>query len=485
MTTGFDLSVNNYSTEDILSLLGLGTNPSITEINNKINIFVNMFREIDDDNNDDNEDDNNEDDNNDNNDDNNDNNKNIQLIIDFFHELESRLYKDLFENIEINAENYSDYIQPHNINNGLDVSRPFPSVANNYNNFNPEELVTCEKVNIIEEDNVPGRQDFVTINDDLNFKKIHINFEFSTNNLLFVTENCKTNDNKSVFARTTFKYRFNQQLNNIIELFLSQIIIPMPYTVSDYKNNNIITITIGGNDHVLEIDNIYLIYYTDIISFVNYLNNKLIPNNTILSSTPNNFNAQYQDVGNNRYRLIFSGNSQFSMTFSSTTNGEPLHPSYALHKLLGFDQVTINASNPSSGNYIIEGERIFLDQPRLCLTLDDNTVNYRRNLEINGDYTIPNILGILSLTAADLAANDHILNISFSITDRTEYCRKYNGLVNLDTITIKFRDVHGILQQIPKEGLNRNNFTFIINVTQKSPDINGTNIVEEPNYRVN
>lgn len=267
----------------------------------------------------------------------------------------------------------------------------------------------------------------------------------------------------------------------------------MPYTISDYKNNNIITINISGGEQVLEIDNIYLIYYTDIISFVNYLNNELIPSNTILSSTPNNFNAQYQDVGNNRYRLIFSGNSQFSMTFSSTTNGEPLHPSYALHKILGFDQVTINASNPSSGNYIIGGRRIFLDQPRLWFILDDNIVNYQPNLQINGDNTVANdILGILSSPASDLAANDHILNLSFSITDRTEYCRKYNGLVNLDTITIKFRDVYGILQQIPREGLNGNNFTFIINITQNIaditqniPDINGTNIVEEPNYRVN
>ena len=46
MSLGFDLSVDNYSTEDILSLLGLGSNPSITEINNKIMIFTNMFREV-------------------------------------------------------------------------------------------------------------------------------------------------------------------------------------------------------------------------------------------------------------------------------------------------------------------------------------------------------------------------------------------------------------------------------------------------------
>ena len=46
MSLGFDLSVDNYSTEDILSLLGLESNPSITEINNKIMIFTNMFREV-------------------------------------------------------------------------------------------------------------------------------------------------------------------------------------------------------------------------------------------------------------------------------------------------------------------------------------------------------------------------------------------------------------------------------------------------------
>ncbi len=46
MSLGFDLSINNYSIDDLLTLLGLDSNPSIPEVNNKLNIFIDMFTGI-------------------------------------------------------------------------------------------------------------------------------------------------------------------------------------------------------------------------------------------------------------------------------------------------------------------------------------------------------------------------------------------------------------------------------------------------------
>ena len=89
-------------------------------------------------------------------------------------------------------------------------------------------------------------------------------------------------------------------------------------------------------------------------------------------------------------------------------------------------------------------------------------------------------MALLYLNASDLAANDHILYGVFNITDRTQNGRKYNGFVNLTTITVKFVDnITGIIQQIPLQGYNRNTFSFILNITQNIPDINQTDIIED------
>ena len=470
MSLGFDLSVDNYSTEDILSLLGLGSNPSITEINNKIMIFTNMFREVnhkqkyqqvygDEDGEGEEGEGEGEPDN------------NVEKIINFFAQIESRLYTDLFENIEIKADNYLDYSKPHIINNGLDVTRPFPNMSNLYDNIAPQELVLCQDANIIEEDNnneteEEKEEEIVTIN-DIKFNQVHLNFEFSINDQLFATDNCKTED------RTIFKYRFNQQLNNVSELFLSQITVPVPYTISEFKKNNtfIIHDVSNGDSHTITIEDAYLIYYTDIESLVNYLNDEYFENEDNSSNILGHITLTQRPKPSSRFYLRFdlSNNPSFTtFTLDFNVDQEPIHPDYALNKILGFSETLFEDKTRVNGNVID------LIQPRLCFILDDGQVNYEQNLQINGDSILANdILGLLYLNAADLVANDHILYGVFNITDRTQNGRKYNGFVNLTTITVKFIDnITGIIQQIPLQGYNRNTFSFILNITQNIADIN-------------
>ena len=476
MSLGFDLSVDNYSTEDILSLLGLESNPSITEINNKIIIFTNMFREVnhkqkyeqvDADEEEGEEGEHAEPDN------------NVEKIINFFGELESRLYTDLFENIEIKPDNYLDYARPHIINNGLDVTRPFPNMSNLYDNIDPQELVLCQDANIIEQVNnnetEEEEEEIITIN-DIKFNEVHLNFEFSINDQLFATDNCKTED------RTIFKYRFNQQLNNVSELFLSQITVPIPYTISQFKKNNTFIIHDVNNDesHTIIIEDAYLIYYTDIESLVNYLNDEYFENEDNSSNILGHITLTQRPKPSSRYCLRFdlSNNPSFTtFTLNFNVDQEPIHPEYALNKILGFNGPLFENET------ILKGNVIDLIQPRLCFILDDGQVNYEQSLQINGDSILANdILGLLYLNAADLAVNDHILYGVFNITDRTQNGRKYNGFVNLTTITVKFIDnITGIIQQIPLQGYNRNTFSFILNITQNIPDINQTDIIEESN----
>lgn len=483
MSLGFDLSVDNYSTEDILSLLGLGSNPSITEINNKIMIFTNIFRQVNSGPHD-NDDPDNEDQDPDNQGSND--NENIEKIINFFQELESRLYTDLFENIEIKADNYLDYSKPHIINNGLDVTRPFPNMSNLYDNIAPQELVLCQNANIIEEDNNIGREEEeeeenIQINDDIKFNEVHLNFEFSINDQLFATDNCKTED------RTIFKYRFNQQLNNVSELFLSQITVPVPYTISEFKKNNTFIIHDDNNsiDHTIIIEDAYFIYKTDIDSLVNYLNDEYFENEDNSSNILGHITLTQRARASTRFYLRFellSDPSFTTFTLKFDVDQEPIHPEYALNKILGFydppyeNKRVVKGLDPS-------GQGIYLVQPRLCFILDDGQVNYEQNLQINGDSILANdILALLYLNASDLAANDHILYGVFNITDRTQNGRKYNGFVNLTTITVKFVDnITGIIQQIPLQGYNRNTFSFILNITQNIPDINQTDIIEDSN----
>ena len=300
------------------------------------------------------------------------------------------------------------------------------------------------------------------INTEVSKTEKHYNYEFSVFNQELVTDKCKAID------RTIFKYRFNESMNDVTELYLSKIVLPMPYTISTYRQNNRFYIrdNSGGTVWTIEIEDAYLVYYTDIESMVAYLNSEYF-NEDNSSNILGNITVSSRAKTGSRLSLRFdlSNNplySTFSLSFLNGNDSEPIHPEYALNQLLGFYDI----------EYLditrLDGSAIFMTQPKLYFSLDDNQINYNQNLRTVGFHTLTNnILGSIYLNAADLADNDHILYNAFSLTEVTQNGRIYNGPVNLDTLTVRFYDVNGILQQIPSQGYNADCFYFIIKITRE------------------
>lgn len=422
---GFDLSINNYTLDDLLGLLGLGSNPSIPEINNKLQIFIDRFRQVD--------------------------NANSAKIIDFFGEVGSRLEQELFEDQDYEATNlYSD------MNN------------NNNNLLNPEELLVCE--DSIDQELAPTSQERIIMDAPENMVERHYNYEFSVFEQEMVSD---------VTERTRFKFRFNELLTNVKELYLSKIVIPMPYTISSYLHNNEFAIIDNSSNErwTITIEDSHLHYYTDIEALQKYLNSEyfnpvdnsdnILGNITvsILPKPGSRFALRFDLSTNNPmysdFSLDFRQEREYWCRNNGNNNNNGDNNVYALNKLLGFnEQLYLNVTR-------VDGSGIFITQPKLYISLDDNQINYNQNLRTIGLHTLKNnIIGTIYLNAADLAANDHILYNQFTITEVTQNGRIYDGLVNLDTLTVRFYDVNGILQQIPREGYDGNCFYFVFKITR-------------------
>tara|TARA_A100001015_G_scaffold97156_1_gene107820 strand:- start:4248 stop:5576 length:1329 start_codon:yes stop_codon:yes gene_type:complete len=420
---GFDLSINNYTLDDLLGLLGLGSNPSIPEINNKLQIFIDRFRQVD--------------------------NANSAKIIDFFGEVGSRLEQELFEDQDYEATNlYSD--------------------MNNNNLLNPEELLVCE--DSIDQELAPTSQERIIMDAPENMVERHYNYEFSVFEQEMVSD---------VTERTRFKFRFNELLTNVKELYLSKIVIPMPYTISSYLHNNEFAIIDNSSNErwTITIEDSHLHYYTDIEALQKYLNSEyfnpvdnsdnILGNITvsILPKPSSRFALRFDLSTNNPmysdFSLDFRQEREYWCRNNGNNNNNGDNNVYALNKLLGFnEQLYLNVTR-------VDGSGIFITQPKLYISLDDNQIKYNQNLRTIGQHTLKNnIIGTIYLNAADLAANDHILYNQYTITEVTQNGRIYDGLVNLDTLTVRFYDVNGILQQIPREGYDGNCFYFVFKITR-------------------
>lgn len=440
MSLGFDLSVNNYTIEDLLTLLGLGSNPSIPEVNNKLNIFMDMFTGI--------------------------SGESSGEIINFFEDVGERLNEDFFEATEFQSDNIFNYVEPHMMDNAISVTRPFPHMLDMDNGISPEDLIVCRDVDIDEEQQVSTREDGTFIIDVPSKKEKHYNYEFTVENLDVVTD---------VDERTTFKYSFNELLTDVKELYLSQIVIPLPYTISSYKQNNRFTITdvSSGQLYNIIIEDSYLIHQVDIQTFVTYLNNEyfLNPDNSgnILGNITLSL-IQKASSQRNSLRFELSNNpvySKFTLSFDISNQFACFNPVYGLNKILGFNLVYENVNR-------VDGDTIFLTQPKIYFSLDDNQINFNQNLRTLGNSIgVNNILGFAFLNSADLVANNYIIVNVFSTTQVTQNSRIYNGPVNLDTFTVRFYDVNKVLQQIPLAGFDGNCFYFTLLIKRLVADING------------
>lgn len=436
MSLGFDLSVNNYSIEDLLNILDLGSNPSIPEVNNKINMFINIFNKSD--------------------------SKNSNLAIQFFQDIRERLSNDFFNEIEIEPDNYFDYTQPFQTNS----SRPFPTITTD-NNLQTEELVysSDNNNNAIE----PISDDDITISNNTKFIDINKVIEYSVR---FIEE---TN---SEYERTVFKYKSTSVMNNTTSIHLSSISIPVPYTISEYKKNNRFTIIDNSNNtHTIDISDCYFHHYTDVDNLIADLNEKYFQNSDLSHTILQDISLvkfPANPIRSQRPKLRFilhpsSSHTSFILSFDVSRNN-CINSYYHLNKILGFDDISYNSSDLSN-NGTISGNYIFFEQPRLYVSVDDNQVHYYQNLELVGSNILTNyILGSIYLNISDLVANNYILVNAMFTTEVNQFSRIYYGPVNLDTLTIKFYDVYGILQQIPEEGFTQNTFYINIKYVCQIPD---------------
>ena len=440
MSLGFDLSVNNYTIEDLLTLLGLGSNPTIPEVNNKLNIFIDMFTGI--------------------------SGESSGEIINFFENVGERLNEDFFGATEFQPENQFNYVEPHMMDNAISGTRPFPHMLNMDNGISPEDLIVCRDVDRDEQQEVSTREDGTFIIDVPSKKERHYNYEFSVENLDLVTD---------VDDRTTFKYSFNELLTDVKELYLSQIVIPLPYTISSYKQNNRFTITdvSSGQLYNITIEDSYLVHQLDIQTLVTYLNNEYFLNPDNSSNILGNITLsliQKASSQRNSLRFDLSNNpafSTFTLSFDISNQFACFNPVYELNNILGFNLVYENVTR-------VDGGTIFLTQPKIYFSIDDNQINFTQNLRTLGNSIgVNNILGFAFLNSADLVANNYIIFNVFSTTQVTQNGRIYNGPVNLDTFTVRFYDVNKILQQIPLAGFDGNCFYFTLLIKRLVADING------------
>lgn len=436
MSLGFDLTVSNYSIDDLLTLLGLDSNPTIPEVNNKLNIFINMFSDV--------------------------SNNNTQAIINFFEEVGQRLNEDLFNNSVVESVN------------DLNFSNNDGSETNNYmseslqepigDNINPLDLIVCKNTEeFINEMNTA--RDIIESNP--NFTEKHFNYEFT------VPEDGTSNSNIEA-ERTIFKYDFPSTLTNVSDLYLASIHIKLPYTISEYRNNNKFTIVDNNSsdEFIIDVSYDYIVSNYSLTKYINYLNLKYFENvdnsNNILGSIRVSLNpvpASKQELSFDLSSVTIANGTytDFNLIFDQSA----VTSQYFLNNILGLDASYISVTN-------IRGNPISTYNPSLYFSINDNKVNYTQNLVIsNSKLKGKNILAkLLMPSVSDLISNDFMIHAVYSISDVTQNSRDYDGFVNLNNFTVRFYDSYGILQQIPEEDFNNDNFTFILKVTQLVADIN-------------
>ena len=444
MSLGFDTCMNNYTVDDLLSLLDLGSNSSPMEIVNKVTIFTNMFSE------------------------NTDISHNIQTeVINFFENIQDRLLDDISSNTVDNAReyNYFDY----NIENPL-ISQ-FPLAAPNFeddNDLNPDNLIQCYDVTQEEIDNIKTHQEDIKIEPPKNTCLSHQNFHFSDITMAQL-------DNK----HTTFRYTFNPQLNNVSELYLASIKFPLPYNISSYLNNNKFYITDVSNNitHSIEISDQYFYNIYDLDKIVEELN-------AIFTSPDNSNNILHYittsatTIGGSTIISDLNSSSRFDLslgnpispifTLNFDVSENLCSPNYKLNTLLNLLPIYSDVSHVPGPISSSISNSITYNQFGAYISLNDYTFNYNQNLEvINNNNNFNDTIAYVSFSPAQVIGNSNIFTRQFNINEATQNNRTYNGNVSLLNFEIKFMDLYGNLLQIPPY-CNNNNFNFVLKITSTS-----------------
>jgi hypothetical protein len=429
---GFDTSMNQYTIDDLLGLLDLGSNPSQSEIVNKITVLSNMFTVSTDE----------------------PINKSAEEIQEFFSAILERLLDNFSNNTSMNAEgaNYFDY----NIENPL--MSQLPLAAPNFEDItdiNPEELLQCyditqEEIDILNQGN-RGDMDPIEILERDKGEKTSLNYEFTYSN-------ATVNSN-----RTLFKFSLPTTLTNITDLQLANITVPLPYTFSDYKNNNkFYIIDVSNIKHLVSIpSNIhYLHNSTNLNMLVEKLNAGFILNHT---SSILHYMSVIIDHGTTNQTLSFdlSVNSTFStFTLDFNVPDNLCGLNYSLADRLGFNQnLYTDISHVKGQNYVK------YDIGKLYFSLNDYTANYTQQYVVPSNIYNKNILASFNMAFNSASTNTFSKDFTTSLVSRP--IRIYNGYINLLNFEVQFFDNKGNVQQLPLEYLNDNNFNFQLAISRE------------------
>lgn len=433
---GFDICMNAYSIDDLLQLLDLGSNPSQAEIVNKIYILNNMFNAASDEIGEDND-------------------KSVEEIQDFFNSIQDKLLDNFKNNTSSNAEsaNYFDY----NIENPL--MSQLPLAAPNFEDdtdLNPEELIQCyeitqEEIDMMNRENQEDRDSIIIQEREPNtMVKKNITHEFHYSN-------ASVYDNKTVF-----KFTLPNTLTNITDIQLANITVPLPYTFSEYKNNNMFYIIDNSNGitHTVNIppNCLYLTKLQSIPSLVTNLNNNF-------SEKPDTSILHYISVkailGTDNYTISFdlSENAHFStFTLDFNVPDNLCGLNYSLANILGFTKMVYSdISNIKAEKFVS------LNNGKLYMSLDDYTMNYTQQYIVPSNIYNKNILCSFNLSFNSSTLNNFSKDYTTSLISKP--IRYYNGYINLLNFEIQFYDNKGNIQQLPEEYLNDDNFNFNLSIT--------------------
>ena len=434
MSLGFDTSMNKYTIDDLLKLLELGSNPSQAEIVNKITNFNTIFVDN-------------------------------SGVIQFLNNIQDKLLDNFKQSTAYTAEgfNYFDY----NIENPLFSQLPLAAPDFDENSdFNPEDLIECYEITQEDLDQEEDERIELTHQEEIRIDNTK-NKEFRTLTS-YTYDFCDLDISVTNKDRTIFKYTLDNTLTNITELCVASIKIPRPYTISEYKNNNKITIIDVSNSISYEIDIgnhvTYLSNNNDITTFVTNLNNEFT--NHVNTEMLHYISVSSVSVGNH-YKIKFdlaSNNvsSLFSLDFNVSENLCGLN--YSLSTLLGFEQMIYqNISSVTGENHVNFDNNIYY------LSLNDYTYNFHQNLIImSNKLKDKNIITSIQVNANTQGTADmHLISKVPTHNTLDNPIRKYNGYINLLNFEIKIFDNVGNLQQMPLRLLNDNNFNFKLTITRE------------------
>ena len=281
----------------------------------------------------------------------------------------------------------------------------------------------------------------------------------------------------NISFKTNSEFTLSSLINNISEIKLASINIKKPYLISNWKSNNKFRIKEYKNDNTRNeyIINISNGYYEDINELEEFLNNNYFYNSNAIIDNSNNFlKSIYFKIDKNTNQSIFDlcinyiNNTNNSYNYYELDFISDYIPYYSLAEILGFEinnNYKSNRFDNSLNKMIISSNSLnnkVNDIIFFCFDENQGNIIETHKVFLNNNLSTFKVLAKLNSSLAN-KSNNYIINQVYSLNDRTDNIRKYNGLINLQKFNIKVIDYFGnIINQD-----NNLNFTFTLEAKLK------------------